>query len=104
MKAKSQRHHPPRLEVRLLNSNPWMIVVLTIRSSKESKNLDIKTPLRKALLHKYLSIKHVFSKLSLLKSNNETVSEISTSSLDGNLITWDMKNILTSQKFSDLKI
>ena len=44
------------------------------------------------------------SKLNLLKNENGQVTEISTSSLDGNLIIWDIKNILNAQNISNLAI
>ena len=76
---------------------------------KDSKTSDSQTAGHKntityVLYFVYCFNCFVFRKLSLIKSENGKISEISTSSLDGNLIIWDLESVLTTQKFSNLSI
>lgn len=48
--------------------------------------------------------KNTISQLDVLKNGSGQISEISTSSFDGNLIIWDIKNVLNIQRVSNLQI
>lgn len=79
-----------------------MIVGLTILKVAILKNQDTEIQLGK--LDLFVVFLFFYSKLNLLKNEKGDVCEFSTSSLDGNLIIWDIKNILTTQNFSNLAI
>lgn len=99
-----KHRHLQLSEVLSLNSNRWMIVVLVKPKIMNLKNLVTEIQLGKCI---YLCIIFYFlicSKLNLLKNEKGDVCEFSTSSLDGNLIIWDIKNILNTQNFSNLAI
>ena len=101
-----RRRNPLFLEMLLRNLKIWMIVVwdLMIQNLWNQK-LAIKIQSRKNLLL-LMHCSHLlfFSKLNLLKSDNNEISKFSTSSFDGNLIVWDIKTLLNTQKISNLSI
>lgn len=47
---------------------------------------------------------NTISQLDLLKNESGQISEISTSSFDGNLIIWNIQNIMNTQRVSKMKI
>ena len=86
-----------------LNLNRWMIVGFPILKLTILKKQGTEIQLGRFGLFVFF-LKFFYSKLNLLKNEKGDVYEFSTSSLDGNLIIWDIKNILNTQNFSKLAI
>ena len=101
----TRKHRSLQLSAVLsLNLNRWMIVGFPILKLTILKKQGTEIQLGKFCFFVFFFKFFFYSKLNLLKNEKGEVYEFSTSSLDGNLIIWDIKNILNTQNFSNLAI